>query len=86
MQVPEGCSRYTVELSRPLGLVLEEKGSEIIVGEVQAGGLAAGDGTVQEGDVLISTSGFTYSKESEYGGTTVRMGEARVTLNATTEV
>lgn len=86
LQVPEGCARYTVELSRPLGLVLEEKGSQIFVGEVQPGGLAARDGTIQPGDILISTSGITYSKEADYGGAKVRMGEARVTLNVTGEV
>ena len=68
LQVPEGCSRYTVELSRPLGLVLEEKGSQIFVGEVQEGGLAAREGTIQPGDILISTSGITYSKEAGLWG------------------
>ena len=86
LQVPEGCARYTVELSRPLGLVLEEKGSQIFVGEVQGGGLAARQGTIQPGDILISTSGITYSKEADYGGATVRMGEARVILNVANEV
>lgn len=83
--IPEGCARYQVQLSRPLGIVLETKGSQIYVAEVQKGGLAERDGNIQEGDILISTSGITYSKEADYGGATVRMGEARVTLNCTNE-
>jgi hypothetical protein len=86
LQVPPGCSRYTVNLSRPLGLVLETNGSSIVVAEVQKGGLAEREGTVRAGDILISTSGITYSKESDYGGAKVRMGESRVILNVSNEV
>jgi predicted metalloprotease with PDZ domain len=86
LQVPPGCARYTVNLSRPLGLVLEAQGNQIVVAEVQTGGLAEREGTVKAGDILISTSGITYSRESDYGGAKVRMGEARVTLNVANEV
>lgn len=86
-QVPEGCSRYTVELSRPLGLVLEERSSgEIFVGDVPAGGQAAREGMVQAGDLLISVTGVAYTKESSYQGAVVRSGETRVTLNVRNEV
>jgi predicted metalloprotease with PDZ domain len=85
-QIPEGCSRYTFKLSRPLGLVLEEQGDQIVVGEVQAGGLAERQGEIQQGDILISTSGITFTAESEYGGAKVKSGEKRVTLNVRGEV
>eukprot|EP00892_Ulva_mutabilis_P006417 jgi/Ulvmu1/4147/UM019_0126.1 len=85
-KVPEGCSRYTVELSRPLGLVLEEKGKgEIVVGDVPVGGQAAIQGMVQPGDLLISVTGVAYTKESNYQGATVRSGETRVTVNVRSE-
>jgi len=86
-QVSEGCARYTVELSRPLGLVLEEKGNgEIVVGEVPKGGQAARQGMVQAGDLLISVTGIAYTRESNYQGATVRSGETLVTLNVQNEV
>lgn len=75
-----------MNLSRPLGLVLEESGDMIVVGEVQAGGLAQRQGEIQKGDILISTSGITYTTQSDYGGATVKAGEKRVTLNVRGEV
>lgn len=76
-----------VELSRPLGLVLEEKtNGEIFVGEVSTGGQAALQGMVQKGDLLISVTGVAYTKESQYQGAIVRSGETRVTLNVRNEV
>jgi predicted metalloprotease with PDZ domain len=72
LQVPPGCSRYCVRLQRPLGLVLEEDGQGgIVVAEVVPGGAAARTGCVSVGDSLISTSGHTYSKLTDYGGTQV---------------
>ena len=75
-----------MELSRPLGLVLEEKSSgEIVVGDVPAGGQAARQGSVAAGDLLISVTGVAYTKESNYQGAVVRSGETRVTLNVRNE-
>jgi S1-C subfamily serine protease len=87
MQVPPGCSRYDVELRRPLGLVLEErKTGEIIVAEVQPGGHAEKLGSINTGDILISTSAYIYTRESKYGEATVKSGEQRVILNTRSEV
>lgn len=72
LQIPPGCSRYCVRLQRPLGLVLEEDGQGgIVVAEVVPGGAAARTGSVSVGDSLISTSGHTYNKLTDYGGTQV---------------
>jgi C-terminal processing protease CtpA/Prc len=87
MQVPPGCSRYDVELRRPLGLVLEErKGGAIVVAEVQAGGHADKLGSINTGDILISTSAYIYTRESKYGEATVKSGEMRIIMNTRGEV
>ena len=87
MQAPPGCSRYTVELRKPLGLALEEDGAGgIKVAEVHADGNAALDGTIAAGDTLISTSAITWTRESEYQGNMVHSGEKRVVLNVQGEV
>lgn len=39
-QVPPGCSRYSVEVNRPLGLILEERNGAIVVAEVVKGEFA----------------------------------------------
>jgi len=63
-------------------MVLEEDGQGgIKVAELKAGGAAEMSGVVSVGDMLISTSGYTWSKESSYGSTTVRSGEAKIILN-----
>mmetsp|Transcript_20526 Transcript_20526/g.53694 ORF Transcript_20526/g.53694 Transcript_20526/m.53694 type:complete len:177 (-) Transcript_20526:974-1504(-) len=74
-------SRYSVTLSKPLGVVLEEKNQSIYVGEVVQGGNAERSGLISAGDVLISTSGYVYTKENEYQGNMVRSGETLVTMN-----
>lgn len=86
-QVPPGCSRYEVELSRPLGLILEEnKNGTIVVAEIPEGGKAARLDTISVGDTLISTSALVYTRESEYQGNMVKSGEKRVILNCRGEV
>ena len=86
-QVPPGCSRYEVELSRPLGLFLEEtKSGTIVVAEIPEGGKAARLNTISVGDTLISTSALVYTRESEYQGNMVKSGEKRVILNCRGEV
>jgi hypothetical protein len=87
VQAPPGCSRYDVELRRPLGLVLEERATgDIVVAEVQASGHAEKVGSISIGDVLISTSAYIYTRESRYGEATVKSGETRVILNTRGEV
>ncbi|GBF93447.1 hypothetical protein Rsub_06580 [Raphidocelis subcapitata] len=80
---PAGCSRYTVELRRPLGVVLEQQqaGGAIVVASITAGGNADKTGQMTVGDQLISTSGVTYTRTEEYGGVNVRKGQEIVKLN-----
>lgn len=79
---PPGCSRYTVKIRKPLGLVLEEKsvGGEIYVAEIVDDGNAAKTGLINVGDVLIATSALVFNSTSDYGGVTVRKGEETVRL------
>ncbi|GIL77024.1 hypothetical protein Vretifemale_6539, partial [Volvox reticuliferus] len=81
-QVPIGCSRYSVALKKPLGIVLEQDGKSgnIYVVEVKPEGSAARDGRVKVGDQLIATSGVIYTTESDYGGATVKGGQQVVRL------
>lgn len=55
-------------------------------GEVVQGGNAERSGLISAGDVLISTSGYVYTKENEYQGNMVRSGETLVTMNVKGEV
>lgn len=50
------------------------------------GGNAERTGQISAGDVLISTSGYVYTKASEYQGNMVRSGETLVTMNVKGEV
>ncbi|GLC37350.1 hypothetical protein PLESTB_001596900 [Pleodorina starrii] len=81
-QVPIGCSRYSVALRKPLGIVLEQdsKSGNIFVVEIKPDGSAARDGRVKLGDQLIATSGVIYTTESDYGGATVKGGQQVVRL------
>ncbi|GIL58643.1 hypothetical protein Vafri_13647 [Volvox africanus] len=81
-QVPIGCSRYSVALKKPLGIVLEQdvKSGNIYVVEIKRDGSAARDGRVKVGDQLIATSGVIYTTESDYGGATVKGGQQVVRL------
>eukprot|EP01025_Chloroclados_australasicus_P043709 TRINITY_DN46898_c0_g1_i2.p2 TRINITY_DN46898_c0_g1~~TRINITY_DN46898_c0_g1_i2.p2 ORF type:complete len:156 (-),score=11.48 TRINITY_DN46898_c0_g1_i2:576-1043(-) len=86
-EVPPGCSRYTVRLGRPLGMVLEQSKDGqggIVVAEVVPGGKAERT-EIAAGDALISVSGTVYTRESQYNGNWVRSGEKQVTLNVRNE-
>ncbi|XP_057833849.1 uncharacterized protein LOC131044522 isoform X3 [Cryptomeria japonica] len=79
---PPGCSRFKVELSRPLGLVLEEdKAGKIFVAEIVKDGNADKSGLVDIGDQLIATSAITYGNVEDYQGVKVRKGMQTVRLN-----
>eukprot|EP01024_Parvocaulis_polyphysoides_P007419 TRINITY_DN12207_c0_g1_i1.p2 TRINITY_DN12207_c0_g1~~TRINITY_DN12207_c0_g1_i1.p2 ORF type:complete len:165 (-),score=17.47 TRINITY_DN12207_c0_g1_i1:314-769(-) len=85
-EIPPGCSRYQIQLRKPLGLVLEEtKEGKIIVAEIVPEGSADQLGTITVGDELIATSGVTYSGSSDYGGAQVRTGQQVVRLNVNGE-
>lgn len=73
---------FSVTLSKPLGLVLEmnQTTGNVTVVEIQAGGNAEKSGMIMEGDVLVSTTGYTRTTEQVYGETTVRGGERIVRL------
>lgn len=75
---PPGCARYTVELRKPLGFVLEQKseGSGIFVAAITPGGSADKTRQLTVGDQLISCSGVTYGRLEEYGGVKVRAPRA----------
>jgi C-terminal processing protease CtpA/Prc len=81
-QIPTGCSRYSVSLGKPLGLILEERKSTgtIVVAEIVPGGNAEKSGVITVGDQLIATSGYTRTTEQMYGDITVKGGEQIVRL------
>lgn len=79
--VPPNCARYTVNISKPLGLVMEETASGFIrVAEILPGGNAERIGLIQVGDVLIATSGNVKTTEQYYGEVRVQGGEKRVRI------
>ena len=70
--IPPGCSRYTVRICKPLGIVLEETGGLLRVGDVQAGGnaerhneTASADTIIRKNDQLIAVSGYTRTGQSQ---------------------
>ena len=77
-----GCFRYSVSLSKPLGLVLEENKTTgtITVAEIVPGGNADNNGLISVGDLLIATSGFTRTTEQMYGEISVKGGEQMVRI------
>lgn len=79
---PPGCSRVKVELSRPIGLVLEEdRAGNIVVAELVKDGNAEKNGLVDVGDQLIATSAIVYGSVEDYQGVKVRKGMQTVRLN-----
>lgn len=79
---PPGCSRFKVELSKPLGVVLEEdKSGNIFVAELVKDGNADKSGLVDIGDQLIATSAVVYANIEDYQGVRVRKGMEIVRLN-----
>lgn len=80
--IPPGCSRYSVSLTKPIGLVLEERKDTktIVVAEIVPGGAAEKSGLVAVGDILIATNGYTRTTEQMYNEIVVRGGEQMVRL------
>ena len=81
--IPPGCSRYELSITKPIGLVLEERKDtrSIVVAEIVPGGSADKTGLVNVGDILIATQGYTRTTEQVYGEIVVRGGEKMVRLN-----
>lgn len=80
-RVPPGCSRYTVSLNKPLGLVLEEGqgGRGVYVAEVAAGGNAQNFAPeISVGDELVATNGLTFTTERQYQDNIVQGGACRL--------
>jgi len=76
---PPGCARYSIEVRKPLGLVLEEdKSGDIFVMEVVAGGNSDKTGLVTVGDQLLATSAVVYNSTTDYGGVSVPKGEQTI--------
>eukprot|EP00246_Nothoceros_aenigmaticus_P000272 TRINITY_DN10417_c0_g1_i2.p1 TRINITY_DN10417_c0_g1~~TRINITY_DN10417_c0_g1_i2.p1 ORF type:complete len:180 (-),score=14.50 TRINITY_DN10417_c0_g1_i2:182-721(-) len=80
---PPGCSRIKLEISKPLGMVLEQdKNGNIVVAGLVADGNAAKSGLVDVGDQLMATSAIVYNDAETYQGVQVRKGMQIVRLNA----
>ena len=76
---PPGCSRYSIKVKRPLGLVLEEdKQGNIFVAEVIEDGNSAKTGLVNVGDQLLYVSAVVFNKTNDYGGVQVKAGEETI--------
>jgi S1-C subfamily serine protease len=73
--------RYTVQLLKPLGIVLEEdaKTKVISVSEVKPDS-AAEKQNVRVGDILLATSGVTYNRIEDYAGVSVSAGQEVVRM------
>lgn len=80
---PPGCSRYTVNIKKPLGLVFEQDTKTLVVrvAELSPDGAAERAG-VGIGDQLLATSGVVYGATEEYGEVQVKKQQARVRLSA----
>ncbi len=86
--IPPGCSRYTVRICKPLGIVLEESGGLLRVGDVQAGGnaerhneMASADTIIRKNDQLVAVSGYARTGQSQvYNDIEVRGGEKMVRI------
>jgi hypothetical protein len=80
---PAGCSRYTVNIKKPLGLVLEQDTKTLVlrVAALSPEGAAERAG-VTVGDQLIAVSGITYDKNEAYGEVVVKKGQQRVRMSA----
>lgn len=80
---PPGCSRYSVNIKKPFGLVFEQDKESLVitVAELTAEGAAERAG-VGIGDQLIATSGVTYGRTEEYGEVQVKKEQQRVRLSA----
>jgi hypothetical protein len=79
--IPPNCTRYTIKVPKPIGIVLEQTASGLIrVAEISETGSAARTGKVSVNDILIATSGIIKTTEQVYGETVVQGGEKLVRM------
>ena len=79
--IPANCSRVSVEVRKPLGLILEEDGlGGIVVVEVVPEGNCAKTKLIQAGDKILAISAQIKTRVQDYGGVSVGSGEEMIRL------
>jgi|TARA_B100001769_G_C22038809_1_gene558252 hypothetical protein len=79
--IPPNCTRVSVEVKKPLGLILEEDGlGGIRVAEVIEEGNCAKTKLIQAGDKILAISAEIKTRTQDYGGVSVGSGEEMIRL------
>jgi len=79
--IPANCTRVSVEVKKPLGLILEEDGlGGIVVVEVVSEGNSAKTKLIRKGDKILAISAQIKTRTQDYGGVSVGSGEEMIRL------
>jgi len=79
--IPANCTRVSVEVKKPLGLILEEDGlGGIVVVEVVSEGNSAKTKLIRAGDKILAISAQIKTRAQDYGGVSVGSGEETIRL------
>ena len=79
--IPANCTRVSVEVKKPLGLILEEDGlGGIVVVEVVSEGNSAKTKLIRKGDKILAISAQIKTRFQDYGGVSVGSGEEMIRL------
>jgi len=79
--IPANCTRVSVEVKKPLGLILEEDGlGGIVVVEVVSEGNSAKTKLIRAGDKILAISAQIKTRAQDYGGVSVGSGEEMIRL------
>ena len=79
--IPPNCTRVSVEVKKPLGLILEEDGlGGIRVAEVIEEGNCAKTKLIRAGDKILAISAEIKTRTQDYGGVSVGSGEEMIRL------
>ncbi|CAL6350751.1 unnamed protein product [Bathycoccus prasinos] len=79
--IPANCTRVSVEVKKPLGLILEEDGlGGIVVVEVVFEGNSAKTKLIRKGDKILAISAQIKTRTQDYGGVSVGSGEEMIRL------
>ena len=79
--IPPNCTRVSVEVKKPLGLILEEDGlGGIRVAEVIEEGNCAKTKLIRAGDKILAISAEIKTRTQDYGGVSVGSGEEMICL------